>query len=234
MKVVPVVDRLYRVDLGMVNAYILDEKELTLIDTGTPGSADKIIKALGHLGRAPEEVGHILLTHLHMDHTGSAAELKRLTGAAVHMHRLDAQMLAKGKAAREMHPSPSLVSRLVTRLFMSRAPTEVEPCTTDNYLQEGDLLDFAGGTEVLHVPGHAAGQVAFRWPGNEGVLIAADAAANIMGLGYPIVLEDLEVTNQSLQRLAKLDCQHACFGHGKPIVCGASEVFRQRFLNSQE
>lgn len=234
MKVVPVVNRLYRVNLGMVNAYILDEKELTIVDTGIPGSADKILKALSHLGRSPEEVKHILLTHLHMDHTGSAAELKRRTGATVHMHRLDAQMLADGKAAREMNPSPGLFSRLVTRLFMSKAPTEVEPCETDNYLEEGDLLDFAGRMEVLHVPGHAEGQVAFRWPGNEGVLIAADAAANMMGLGYPIVLEDLEVTNQSLERLATLEFQHACFGHGKPIVCGASEAFRKRFLNSRE
>lgn len=233
MKVVPVVDRLYRLNLGMVNAYILDEKELTLIDTGTPGSADKIIEALGHLGRAPEDLKRILLTHLHMDHTGSAAELKRLTGATVHMHRLDAEQLAQGRAAREMNPAPGIVSKLVTELVMSRAPSDVEPCETDSYLEEGELLEFAGGMEVLHVPGHAAGQVAFRWPGNDGVLIAADAAANMMGLGYPIVVEDLEVTTRSLERLAGLEFQHACFGHGKPIVCGAAGAFRKRFLNSR-
>jgi glyoxylase-like metal-dependent hydrolase (beta-lactamase superfamily II) len=234
MKVVPVVDRLYRVDLGMVNAYILDEKELTLIDSGIPGSAEKILEALGHLGRSSEDLKHIILTHLHMDHTGGAAELKARTGATVHMHRLDAGMLAEGRAAREMDPAPGILSKLATKLFISRAPTEVEACETDNYLEEGELLDFAGGMEVLHVPGHAEGQVAFRWPGNEGVLIAADAAANIIGLGYPIVVEDLEVTTRSLKRLARLEFEHACFGHGKPIVCGAAKAFRKRFLNSRE
>ena len=231
MKVVPVVNGLYRVNLGMVSAYILDEKELTLIDTGTPGSGEKIIEALSCLGHGPEDLRHIVLTHLHMDHTGSAAQLKRRTGATVHMHRLDASMVAEGRAAREMNPAPGMLSHLVTRLFLSRAPTDVEPCETDSYLEEGEVLDFAGGMEVLHVPGHAEGQVAFRWPRNDGVLIAADAASKILGLGYPIVVEDLAVTTQSLRRLAELEFEHACFGHGKPIVCGASKAFRERFLN---
>ncbi len=229
MKVVPVVDCLYKVNLGMVNAYILDEEELTLIDTGVPGSAEKILGALEKLGHAPEEVKHILVTHLHMDHTGSLAELKRRTGATVHMHPADAALVAEGRGAREMNPAPGLLSFLVTKLFMKRAPSDVEPCETEEFLHDGDLLGFAGDLRVVHAPGHAEGQVAFLWPKSEGVLIAADAAANMMGLGYPIVVEDLDVAKSSLARLGQLEFEHACFGHGKPIVGGAAKAFRSRF-----
>lgn len=229
MKVTPIVDSLYVVNLGMVNAFILDEGELTLVDTGVPGSTEKILAALEELGRRPEELKHIVVTHLHVDHTGSLAELKRRTGATVHMHRNDAAPVAQGRGAREMNPAPGLLSFLVTKLIMKNAPSEIEPCETDEYLEEGQTLAFAGEARVIHVPGHAEGQVALLLPKDGGVLIAADAAANMMGLGYPVVVEDLSVAKRSLSRLSEMEFEHAGFGHGKPIIGGASEAFRRRF-----
>ena len=229
MKLEPVVDRLCMIKLGVVNAYLLDAGELTLIDTGTPGSSEQIVEALRAIGKEPEELLHIVITHLHVDHTGSLAELKRLTGATVHMHRLDAELVAQGRGAREMNPAPGLFSFLVTKLVMNRASSAVEPCDTDDYLEEGQTLDFAGRCRVIHVPGHAEGQVALLWPEHDGVLIAGDAASNMNGIGYPIVVEDLEATRSSLEKLSRFEFSAACFGHGKPIVGGAAEAFRKKF-----
>jgi glyoxylase-like metal-dependent hydrolase (beta-lactamase superfamily II) len=230
MKLVKVQKPLYEIRFGIVNALVLLEPELTVFDTGVPGSADEISQALEQLGRRAEDVKHIVITHLHADHTGGLAELKRRSGASVYMHRLDAELVEKGGAAREMNPSPGLFPWLVTKLFMKNAPSNVDPCRTDVYLEEGQELEFAGGMEVIYTPGHAAGHVSLLWPEHGGVLLAGDAAANMTGLGLPIVAEDTSTARESLQKLAGRDFSLACFGHGKPITSGASERFKKKFL----
>ena len=47
-----------------------------------------------------------------------------------------------------------------------------------------------------------AGQLAFLWPQSGGLLIAADACANIFRLGYAPIYEDVAVGRASLARLA--------------------------------
>mgnify|MGYP006284029851 CR=1 FL=1 len=230
MKVEAVVGSLYRVDLGMVNAYLIDEEEITLIDSGMPGKADSIMSAVEQIGRPPEELKHIVLTHLHADHIGSAAELKRRSGATVYMHPADAEAAGSGRSARQMNPAPSLLSFLVTKLLMGRMSFDVDPVATDRTVEEGERLDFAGGAEVLHLPGHAAGQIGLLLPNHGGVLIAADAATH-MGprIGWPIVVEELETTKATLRRIATMEFEVALFGHGRPILSGAAEEFRRRF-----
>jgi glyoxylase-like metal-dependent hydrolase (beta-lactamase superfamily II) len=65
-----------RVDLGFVSAYILvRDGEAGIVDTGVPGSAAAIATALGGVGLDWTAVGHVILTHKHDDHAGSAAEV---------------------------------------------------------------------------------------------------------------------------------------------------------------
>ena len=73
-----------RVNLGFVSAYILVRAgEAAIVDTGVAGSADAIEASLAGLGIDWSGVGHLILTHKHSDHAGSAAEiLERATGAA--------------------------------------------------------------------------------------------------------------------------------------------------------
>lgn len=61
-----------RVNLGIVSAYILERSgEAVLVDTGLGGSAGEIETALGRLGLAWGNLGHVILTHRHGDHVGS-------------------------------------------------------------------------------------------------------------------------------------------------------------------
>lgn len=235
MKIEQVVGEFYRLDLGMVNAYLIDEQELTLIDTGTPGKADLILEGIAELGRKPEELRHILVTHLHVDHTGSLAELKRRTGATVHMHPVTAEKVAKGVGSREMNRAPTFLSLLATTVLRGLMPSGMEGCEADELLKDRELLTFAGGAEVVHLPGHAAGQIGVLTPRHGGVLIVADAATNMGGrLSYPIVVENLAVTEDTLRRIGALRFEAALFGHGKPILSGAAEAFRRRWPSNQE
>ncbi len=48
-----VVAGVYALSLGPVNAFLIDDDGLTLIDTGVPGSSDAILQAVRELGRQP-------------------------------------------------------------------------------------------------------------------------------------------------------------------------------------
>lgn len=230
MATTEIVPGLVQIGLGMVSAYLLVEgDELTLIDTGIGGSAPKILEAVAGVGKRPADVKRILITHLHADHTGSLAELKRQTGAPVYMHPADAELVAKGIAGRPAKPAPGLIKSIIVPLAMKR-PQKVEPAETDEALADGQELPVAGGLRVIGAAGHATGQVVFLWPQHGGVLIAADVAGNLRDrLDYPILFEDQAEGERSLRRLAALDFEVAVFGHGRPITRRASERFRAKW-----
>ncbi len=226
-----VVPGVHQISLGIVNVFLLESDDgLILIDTGTPGSTDKILGAVRALGKQPSDIRQILITHLHADHTGSLAALKTATGAPVYMHPLDAALVRIGVAGRPMKPAPGLMPRLMVTMIRLRGAPVVAAAETEHEVNDGDVLPLAGGIKVIHTPGHSAGQVAFLWPQNGGVLFAADVAGNVGNkLGISIVYEDLPLGLKSLKRLAGMSFKTAVFGHGAPIVSGASEQFRQKF-----
>jgi glyoxylase-like metal-dependent hydrolase (beta-lactamase superfamily II) len=221
----------YLVPLGFVNAFLLEGGDgLVLIDTGIPGSADKIFAAVRELGKQPADIRHIVLTHLHADHTGSLAALKLATGAPAYMHPLDAALVRQGQAMRPMMPAPGLLPALIYRLLLSRRRTpSIVPAEIEHELADGDMLDFAGGLRAIHAPGHSAGQLAFLWPQQGGLLFAADACGNMLGLNLSVIYEDLAVGLASLARLGELDYQRAAFGHGGPILSAASQRVRAKW-----
>jgi glyoxylase-like metal-dependent hydrolase (beta-lactamase superfamily II) len=73
-----------RVNLGFVSAYILVRGgEAAIVDAGVAGSADDIEGSLAAAGLDWSGVGHLILTHHHDDHQGSAPEvLERAPDAA--------------------------------------------------------------------------------------------------------------------------------------------------------
>jgi glyoxylase-like metal-dependent hydrolase (beta-lactamase superfamily II) len=65
-----------RVNLGFVSAYILARGgEAAIVDTGVAGSADEIEASLEKVGLSWSAVGHLILTHHHRDHQGSAPDV---------------------------------------------------------------------------------------------------------------------------------------------------------------
>jgi glyoxylase-like metal-dependent hydrolase (beta-lactamase superfamily II) len=65
-----------RVDLGFVSAYVLVRGgQAVVVDMGVGGSAGAIEDSLTEIGLGWSAVGHLILTHRHNDHAGSAAEV---------------------------------------------------------------------------------------------------------------------------------------------------------------
>ena len=80
-----------RVNLGFVSAYILAHAgEAAIVDTGVGGSVDEIEAAMKGAGLAWSNVGHVILTHYHGDHVGSAQDvLDRATTATAYAGAAD-------------------------------------------------------------------------------------------------------------------------------------------------
>ena len=61
------------VPMGMANAYLIEGDDgLTLIDAGCPGKEAAVFGAIRGLGRTPDQLKHLIFTHGHPDHIGSA------------------------------------------------------------------------------------------------------------------------------------------------------------------
>lgn len=157
-----VADGIERVEGTRVgNAYVVaGDDGVIVIDTGAFGGAAPILAAVERLGRRPGDVRVIVLTHWHPDHMGNAAELRRLTGAPVAIHELDAPVLAGRERPAKGRRAMGVILRVL----------RVRPLEADLTLQSGELV---GGLEVIHVPGHTAGSIALRR--SDGVLLSGDA-----------------------------------------------------------
>lgn len=171
-----------------------------------------------------------VVTHMHMDHVGLAARVRRATGAPVLMGRLDAERMAHAAA----HPEEEAGYR--AELFRRcGAPPEwidavqeghagaraLAPPVEVDGMMEGDEGEVPGAEGWRHVwtPGHTAGHVSLFRP-TDGVLVAGDAV-------LPRITPTLGVNRQradpvgdyvaALGRLAALEPALVLPGHGDPV-----------------
>jgi len=210
MSIEQIVPGVFQVPISIVNAFLLVGEDVAVIDTGVPGSASKILEAVGQAGRTPRDIRHILLTHLHADHVGSAGALQEAVAQAgglarIYMHASDAQAFQQGVSMRPVRSSPGIWNWLIVNLFLKRrGPQEIEPAVVDCLVTDGAELPIAGGLKVIHAPGHTAGSVVLLWPQHGGVLFAGDACGRRSGrLGYPHIFEDPQAGRATLRMLGE-------------------------------
>jgi glyoxylase-like metal-dependent hydrolase (beta-lactamase superfamily II) len=214
-----------RVEFGQLYLW-RDRDELTLVDTGIVGSGPAIAEAVATLGLDTSAIRRVVITHGHEDHAARPPRSARGTAPPVCVHEADAAFV-RGDARR---PEPVLTEfdaalwQTIGSLGLPPAP----PATVDVELHDGDELDFAGGARILGVPGHTPGSLAVYLPANRvlftGDTVAATPAGEVV-LG--VFNQDEDQQLESFRRLAELDVETACFGHGEPVVGGAGAAMRE-------
>ena len=196
------------------NVYLIEDEVMALVDTGPPGSAGRVARLIKALGRKPEELRYILLTHSHPDHTGSVAAIRKLTGAQVMAHSHDTRQHEAGDtSASYMGLFGSLPLPIP---FLRRAPVDI-------MAEEEHPLPGLGGLKVIHTPGHTPGSLCFLLE-DKGVLFTGDTLFS-NGVRFsgsmPYPGSSMADYHSSLLKLRQLDFRVACGGHGRPLAQGS-------------
>jgi glyoxylase-like metal-dependent hydrolase (beta-lactamase superfamily II) len=224
-----VIAGLYQVRTRGSSAYLLLDDEITLIDTGNPGSAPRILGALKELGRRPDEIRHIVITHYHIDHVGGLNELQQYVSARTCVHLAEAPHVESAEPLPNpfMHP---LLARICEPYFQWNDPGAAR---VDVVLRDGDELAALGGMRIVHAPGHTAGSISIHFP-NRGALLVGDAMQYKFGrlmLPSRLFTQDMEAAAASIRKLAQLDFETLCFSHFRPILSGADRKVREFALS---
>jgi glyoxylase-like metal-dependent hydrolase (beta-lactamase superfamily II) len=204
-----------------VHAFLVDDGEsLTLIDTLHSTDASGILTEVQRIGRTPQDIKRIVISHGHRAHLGGLALLKQLSGARVYSHEWEADIIGgdrppQGVSWRPMdHWATWLAQITVTR-------ANHPPCPVDQVLRDGDTL---GPLQVIHTPGHSPGHLAFYWPDRR-VLFTGDAIATWPKFcaGWPGFVLNVKHNRASVHRLAELEPEVLAVGHGDALAGRAAE-----------
>ena len=194
-----------------INAYVLGD---VLVDAGMKAHGGKIPPRLG---------GHVVtahaLTHAHPDHVGGSKAVCEALGVPLWAPAGDAEAVEAGR-------SVLAEGRLKPLMGLGNGFPKVR---VERRLAEGDEV---GGFRVLDVPGHSPGHVAY-WRESDRVLVLGDVWFNLNfltlrpGLRDPFGIATVDVARNhaSQRRLAELEPDVVCFGHG-PVLRGAAPQLR--------
>lgn len=194
-----------------------DTDGLTLIDASVSAAANQIIKQLEAKNYKITDVKRILITHAHPDHVGALPKLKELSGAQVMVSHPD-RPITEGK---NPVPTPPRASLPGIYKYIVPPPTTLNGTPVDRELKEGDVIPEAlGGLQVLEVPGHSMGHLAF-WQPEKRVLICGDVMSSFgskIRLPFPMFTVSMKENIRSVKKLAALDAAVLCCGHGTPLT----------------
>lgn len=222
--------RLYEIKTAVVRLFLLDGGEqLTLIDTGTSGHGMEILKTIDRAGLDSRRLDSIIITHLHGDHTGSLAELRRLRAVKVYAHEAEADAIEEGRILRASTPGPSFPASIaVTLLLKGSGSKQQEGCPVDMRLKGDEQLKLGGGVHIIASPGHTKGHICCLLP-REGILLTGDAAWGGSRPSVPVLFEDRKKGLETLRQLGSMDFETAYFSHGRAISKNASQKFSEKF-----
>lgn len=219
----------------MSNTYIINEKEMIVIDLDFPSDVDRILGYIkNHLGRRVIEISLITFTHFHYDHIGGIECLARLSGAKMGAYEYVKEYIFRSKKL----PLPSLKKFISQNLrwwsFIGFPMPKFEdlfvmpragvPMIRNRlnieisfWFKDGNILPGSGEWEVIHTPGHTKDSICF-YNKKRRSLISGDMVTNFTGGGeFCMIVADEQEISESIGKLKKIKVDSLFPGHGEPI-----------------
>ncbi|MCK4443993.1 MAG: MBL fold metallo-hydrolase, partial [Thermoplasmata archaeon] len=214
------------------NVYLIEDKPITLIDTGpdTDTTLMDLKEGLAEIDLGFKNIERIVLTHGHVDHCGLVHELSKMSDPEVLAHKQDKDIIEDfGAASSERFdacqdalektgvPSQTLQ---VLREFMEFLESLSHPCKVTRALKDGDKIEFKDDEmEVIYTPGHSSGSCCYRlgdviFSGD--ALLVENSPCSVYG-GADKRSMGLDDFLDSMKKLSAHEAKLVYPGHGEPF-----------------
>jgi hydroxyacylglutathione hydrolase len=224
---------------GMINCFLIKgEKKHILVDTGFPKSEKKIIRQLNTMGITTEDIGLIIITHGHIDHFGSAKELKELFNAPILMHDLDKMALQTGKSMLETLKPNHKIWKFIFKPKLVK--NTASPCLADIIVkgnEEYDLSKYGINGKVIHTPGHTPGSLSVILEDGNAIIMDLASSGILLGgiafnsrMKHPPFHDNLDQVKNSINHILSLNAHLFYLGHGNPVSRKSLIHYRDNFL----
>lgn len=206
---------------GRTGTYVIQEEQLTLVETGPSPSVPHILNGLKQLGLDPAQVTYIIVTHIHLDHAGGAGLLlKDCPNANVVVHPRGARHLAD--PTRLIAGARAVYNEQFDRLFHP-----IVPIPEDRLLSQEDGATLPIGPNrtlrFMHTLGHSAHHFSIYDPVSNGIFTGDTAGVryhqtNDMNLTFYLPSTspnqfDPEAMLESIQKFRDMQIDKIYFGH---------------------
>jgi len=199
--------------------YFIAGPSPVLIETGSQSSVPAVLAELEGLGVGADDLAHVVITHIHLDHAGGVGDIARaFPKATVHVHAKGARHLVD--PSRLVASAALVYGDLLDRLYGRLDPT---PADRVHVLDDGEAIEVGPGRRLVCVdsPGHAKHHLAVHDEGDgaSGLLFAGDAVGvklpdgGVLRPATPPPDFDLDQALASLQRFAARSPAGLCLAH---------------------
>lgn len=193
------------------NTYVIwdETREAAVVDPGcyTP---EERAELTDFIAKKKLDVKLLLNTHAHIDHVLGNAFIKKKFGVALWLHRLEAPVLKSAEVFAGVYGIPAF-----------------ESSTADCEIKENEPIRFGNtALEVLFVPGHSPGHVAF-YNRTTGILLAGDVLFNRSIGRTDLPGGDYDTLMKSIRKKLYVlpDATQVYPGHGPATTIGEEKLY---------
>jgi len=202
------------------SVYLVDAREPCLVESGPAADGTRLRAALERLGVRADDLAHIVVTHIHMDHAGGVGDLlQAFPRARVWVHEAGARHLADPERL------VASTARTYGQERMRALFGEMRPAPPDRIraVADRDVIDLGDRSLlVLHTPGHASHHIALA-DDRSGAVCVGEALGSFLPWGpafrpaLPPPEVDLEDAHASIRRIRELSPVTLLTSHFGPV-----------------
>lgn len=204
------------VNLGVTSCYLILGKEIVMVDAGMPDKLQRFKKVLSKHRIDPTRIKLIVLTHSHFDHSGSARDIRDLTGAKIAIHESERECVEHNKV---LIPKGVNFKGKITQplIFSFKIPF---PKFTPDILLNNEpypLSEYGINGQIIHTPGHTIGSLSVILDSGEAFVgcMAHNGFPFRWNPGLPIYAQDINAIKENWKTLIDKGISFIYPGHGK-------------------
>lgn len=201
---------------------LTDDKEMVLIDCGYPNFLELIEECAIKNNIDISKLTKIIITHHDFDHMGALGEFKRkYPNIRVMAAKEEVPYIEGEKKSLRLQQAESLYESLPDKEkpqaeVFHKTLESVDKCKVDVGLNHGDILDIAGGIEVVATPGHMPGHISLYHKESKSMIVG-DALVlenGELSIALPKYTLDIKKALKSVEKFLNYDIDRIICYHG--------------------